>query len=135
MRVRFNNREGVCAMARKVLLTGIKVYKGVSDLRGCINDAFSYDFHKAMRDTDGTTAPGEPVRRVHESLVFHAYSQTPHLESEATVRAVRAFTFAERRSDGLTEGRGSGLKTRSLRHKISAIPELPTRTTLMKFSK
>src|SRR5688572_21512231 len=38
MRARFNNREGVSAMARKALLVGINDYQGISDLRGCIND-------------------------------------------------------------------------------------------------
>lgn len=120
-----------------ILWAGCKDSQTSADafIAGTYNGAFTYYFCKAMRETSGSAARSELLRRLRQSLTFNRYDQMPQLEAEATVRAMRAFTYAERRSDNRVESRAGRRRTAAVNVKTSSITGLPSRTTSIKFSK
>lgn len=130
-------RELGRATVHHILWAGCKDSQTSADayIAGSFNGAFTYYFCKAMRDTNGTVARSELLRRLRQSLVFNRYSQTPQLEAEATVRAMRAFTYAERRSDVRSDGRAAGRRARAAKARNAGLPTLASRATSVKLSK
>lgn len=115
-------------MARRAVLVGIDDYRGISDLRGCVNDVSNTvirvvtdsratkageedglkqvklldgmrgDPIHHMRHSNGQLSRKELLSRIRASLRHGGYSQVPQLETEATVRAARALTAPERKA-------------------------------------
>lgn len=76
-----------------VLWAGCKDNQTSADafIDGTYNGAFTYYFCKHMRDSAGSLSRSELLKRTRNSLKHNGYSQTPQLESEATVRNLKAF--------------------------------------------
>lgn len=66
-------------------------------INGTYNGAFTYYFCRHMRETRGDVSRKELLRRIRASLSHGGYSQIPQLETEATVREVRALTPTRRK--------------------------------------
>ena len=66
-------------------------------INGTYNGAFTYYFCRHMRETGGDVTRKELLRRIRASLRHGGYSQIPQLETEATVRGVRALTPTRRK--------------------------------------
>jgi hypothetical protein len=58
-------------------------------IAGSYNGAFTYYFCKIMRETGGQIKRSEILSRLRSTLRRNGYSQTPQLETEATVRSSR----------------------------------------------
>ncbi len=79
------------APVRHVLWAGCQDNQTSADalIAGSYNGAFTYYFCKIMRETGGRMTRAEILSRLRSTLRHNGYSQTPQLETEATVRSSR----------------------------------------------
>ncbi|HXG48630.1 MAG TPA: caspase family protein [Methylomirabilota bacterium] len=95
---------------------------------GSYNGAFTYFLCKHIRAANNSISRAELLRRVRQSLVHNGFSQVPQLETEATVRQMRAFSLTEKRGDGALTSRGRAQAARKAM--AVAEPSSPRVTTL-----
>ena len=71
-----------------VLFAGCKDNQTSADafIKGAYNGTFTYYFSKRLRETQGTLARSELLKRVRSSLRFNGFSQIPQLECRVTER-------------------------------------------------